>query len=646
MSPISLISPVTHPHVQFSSSYSTQLTRPNFNLLGATPTRAGDNYVSSTNLGHTQREIKSSLWGRILRNELKFVENLIKPHLVDNVLVDAIEQAIGNNPELKAARDLLFENKVPESQMYTPMVSACSPTIVNLALKRRQVTLLRHISTFNVQTRDDAPSLNNMPIQTPNVDPIVPSLPPEVSESFALASSPTTGCAPTDAPEPLSFPDNRTNHGLCINRTWVDTHASLLHSDPGLYISVRGIKDGNDLERKRPRDGPAQNTRPKVAKTVLQTDAATASHTTSDLHKIQGGIPGDATPDIDDISNEEEPQDAIPEEAIMDDRKPDISLVDLSHSDVVPTEYLWRQCALFMEMKKSASDGPFGQDILTARLPEGNPVVTSRAVMVCKSIISQMADNARILMATRPFLRFCLHIAFCGTNFNLALFDRNGAIISRTYDFETHLGLFIRTIRRLTCEMTAYDLGLDTTVRPEGCLGSVQYPSYLVKISKETWYRTEGVPLWQSTSLIGRGTLVFNARDHGEPNALPWILKNAWREDGRLKESDLYELMQRVDGSFSFPKALAKFVVGGDVSLDNGGEVTIAKHRARFGSKVIGNGSTVHRLVLASRGKGLASYSSFKQLLMAALGIVVGMKLVYALSRPVSDTIPSTQTPV
>ena len=93
--------------------------------LGATPTRAGDNFVSSTNLGHTQQEIKSSLWGRILRNEPGFIKHVIKPHLVDDTLVAAIEQAIVENTEFKAARDLLFQNAVPEQKMYTPMVSAC-----------------------------------------------------------------------------------------------------------------------------------------------------------------------------------------------------------------------------------------------------------------------------------------------------------------------------------------------------------------------------------------------------------------------------------------------------------------------------------------------------------------------------------------
>ena len=92
---------------------------------GATPTRAGNNFVSSTNLGHTQQEIKTSLWGRIRKNEPGIIKNLIKPHLVDNNLVAAVEQAIGGNAELKAARDLLFDNLVPEKQMYTPMVSVC-----------------------------------------------------------------------------------------------------------------------------------------------------------------------------------------------------------------------------------------------------------------------------------------------------------------------------------------------------------------------------------------------------------------------------------------------------------------------------------------------------------------------------------------
>ena len=448
----------------------------------------------------------------------------------------------------------------------------------------------------------------------------------------------------SDNSEPLSFPDAGENHGLCTNRTWVDTHASLLHTDHGLFVSVRGVQDADEPKGKRARGVAGKSTRSKVAKSGFRDNAATASHSKGKLCKSQvkcfahgNGFPtpGDdptVAPLLDNttpLAKDETPhEEYLEKEAVMDDRKPDISLIDLPHSDAVPAKYLWRQCAVFMEVKKNAWDGPLGNDIINARLPEDAHV--PRDLQDCRSITSQMADNARILMATRPFLRFCLHIVFCGTNFNLALFDRNGIVISRSHHFETHLGLFIRIIRRLSCEMTAYDLGLDTTVRPEGCLGSAQYPSYLVKISDETWYRTEGVPLWQSTSLLGRGTLVFRARKHSDPDEPLWILKHAWREDGRLKESALYELMRKSGGPFESPRSLAEWIAGGDVPLHSGMAVTIGGHRALFGSKVIGNGATVHRLILASRGKSLGSYTKLKQLLKAAWAIVVGMQFVIA----------------
>ena len=121
LSPLALILMSDHsPHRAPPSKPHNHTT---FGKRFATPTRAGTNYVSSTNLGHTQQEIKSSLWGRTLRNEPEIINQLIKPHLVDSHLVAAIEQALGENAELRAARDLLFKNAVPEKQMYTPMVS-------------------------------------------------------------------------------------------------------------------------------------------------------------------------------------------------------------------------------------------------------------------------------------------------------------------------------------------------------------------------------------------------------------------------------------------------------------------------------------------------------------------------------------------
>jgi hypothetical protein len=503
--------------------------------------------------------------------------------------------------------------------------------------------LLHHISTY-VQPFDD-PSVMHISASTPDVEPppflsTLPAPPPTVADAPICASSLTTPEAlltQRHDPEPLRFPDDGDNHGLRINRTWVDTHDALLHTDPGLYICVRGIKEADERddkqEGKRSRADSLHPVRLKVARPDLQTDAASASHTEDDSDDGATAtfpVSGTTTAEVDGVLEEEGPEEETPKDANMDDRKPDISLIDLPHSGIVPPTYLSPQCAVFMEMKRYTKDGPLTDDPTNANaeLPEDAHVNDGRKTYVCKSIVTQMADNARILLATRPFLRFCLHLTFCGKNFNLALFDRNGAIISRNYLFTKHFGLFIRIIRRLSCEMTAYDLGLDTTVRPEGFLGSIQHPSYLVKVSEEIWYRTEGVPLWQSTSLLGRGTLVFNARELDEPNGPLQVLKNAWREDGRLQESELYDLMQKSDGPLKSPKGLAKFIIGGDVRTDSGSAVTIEGHRARFGSTVIGNGATLHRLVLASHGKSLASYAPLKQLLKAAWAIVIGMKVL------------------
>jgi hypothetical protein len=68
---------------------------------------------------------------------------------------------------------------------------------------------------------------------------------------------------------------------------------------------------------------------------------------------------------------------------------------------------------------------------------------------------------------------------------------------------------FIRIIGRLGRDLDAYDLGLDRTVVPLHSLGSwEQFPEFQVTVGGST-YITQGLPLWQSTSLVGRGTFVW-----------------------------------------------------------------------------------------------------------------------------------------
>ena len=83
---------------------------------------SGNNLHSSTKIGETQQEIRASLWGRVLVDDPHLVKNLIKPHVIENALVTTIAASINQREELKAAYDILVENKVKEAEMYDRMV--------------------------------------------------------------------------------------------------------------------------------------------------------------------------------------------------------------------------------------------------------------------------------------------------------------------------------------------------------------------------------------------------------------------------------------------------------------------------------------------------------------------------------------------
>ena len=275
--------------------------------------------------------------------------------------------------------------------------------------------------------------------------------------------------------------------------------------------------------------------------------------------------------------------------------------------------------------------------------------------MRVKTIVRQIADIARLHLATRPFMRYSLHITVCGPIFNICLFDRAGGVISKDYnlkhgnDFET----FVRIIRRATCDMDAYELGLDPTVTPLDYLGSVaRYPRFRVEVGENT-YHTYGFPIWQSVTLQGRGTWVFGATKEDNPNPKVCdrlVLKNAWRASGRLPESTLYGIINKLQEGDNMPtlRCVAKFVDGGDVmveaeimqdpdaSSELKGDVInqqvpmrVSSHR-RFveGAKSNPHNPTLHRVVLATRGKSMVSYTSLIELLSAAECAAEGMRSI------------------
>ena len=85
---------------------------------------------------------------------------------------------------------------------------------------------------------------------TPSVSPVL-SLSSDANDSASCASSHTMSeqrRTPTDGPKPLSCPDDKENNGMCMRRTWIDIHPSFLHTDRGVFVSVRGIKDADELD--------------------------------------------------------------------------------------------------------------------------------------------------------------------------------------------------------------------------------------------------------------------------------------------------------------------------------------------------------------------------------------------------------------
>ena len=247
-------------------------------------------------------------------------------------------------------------------------------------------------------------------------------------------------------------------------------------------------------------------------------------------------------------------------------------------------------------------------------------------------------------------MRYSLHVTLCGTIFNICLFDRAGGMVSKDYDLKDKddLETFVRIIRRATCYMDAYELGLDPTVTPLDFLGSVaRYPRFKVEVGSAKYY-TYGFPIWQSTTLQGRGTWVLGATVDDNPNPIPtecFILKNAWRASGRLPESTLYAIINKLpaDNSTFTLRCVVEFVDGGDVmveedlqqshhpsSSNSGGQQRVAMHvssHRKFvaGAKLNSHDPVLHRVVLATRGRSLVSYASLVELLSAGECAAGGM---------------------
>ena len=387
-----------------------------------------------------------------------------------------------------------------------------------------------------------------------------------------------------------SEPASDTNFGRRINRMWLDVHSIIPRVDPGLFIPGMPTDIAEDfvIGAKRSHPGDEED----------DADAPGPSKARRSSKKQQSARDG----------NKKGTTEAF------EKRRPDLVLVDHSTQEFRQDVCFWRHFAVLLEVKRTHSDGPNPADGTTLT-----------------ALAAQLADMARLHLAARPFMRYSVHLTVCGFIFNLAIFDRAGGVISKDYNINKDLELFIRVIRRLGQDLDAYDLGLDRTVVPLHSLGSwEQFPEFRVTIGAST-YITQGLPLWQSASLVGRGTFVWvvvretdvNESDKGKVKT--FILKNAWRACARLAESSVYKMIysSTTESTLNLTDldGVARFVDGGDIfdPQEPNEVIKMSSHRRGFGRPINENDDPVlHRLVLSSHGRKLNEFVSFSQLMRAA----------------------------
>lgn len=286
--------------------------------------------------------------------------------------------------------------------------------------------------------------------------------------------------------------------------------------------------------------------------------------------------------------------------------KPDFTLLK---SEVESAKSrLWRDREAFCEVKASAKDSP------NSTKSPGN----ATAVLV------QAADYARLHMSASPFQLFSIGLLIFGDKFAVAYFDRGRAQVSPEFDMWEELPRFIRVVRCMTWHMSAIELGQDPTVSLVPGTLKESYPKYKVTMGGRNddreWY-TEGVPIWSSVSLFGRGTAIWKVKDAKNNKTL--ILKSYWHPKRRISESDIYK---SVEGTHP---ALAKFEDGDDVHFP--GEdlpisaATLRSPNNRVAAQSVKNDPILHRILLSTVGKPLWEADSEYELIRGMRDAIQGI---------------------
>lgn len=318
---------------------------------------------------------------------------------------------------------------------------------------------------------------------------------------------------------------------------------------------------------------------------------------------------------------------------------PDFSLLDITdesprHRTLRSKDnppHFWRHRSAFAQINPSPAQGPMPSDL-------------ERSV---KPIVTQAADYARLHISARPFQLFSVALLIFGSQFCVAIFDRDGVQFSPVYDMWADLPTFIRVVRRLACDMSPVELGQDPTVHMLSDIEAASwrkraeslglqtpndghFPTYAITMGQGSrcWY-TLGPPIWSSLSLLGRGTVVWRVCDSSDPGRV-MVLKNAWRNSTRRAESAIYA---SIKGKHP---GVADYELGADVVFPGGGERVISANSLRGDDKDSAATAVLHRLLVSTLGRPLWEFRSELELLKGLRAALKGCTLFLVVSKPIS----------
>ena len=390
-----------------------------------------------------------------------------------------------------------------------------------------------------------------------------------------------------------SKPATHTKFAQCINYSWLDVHNIIPLTSTGLFLPVMPA-DYYNVEM----DSVIGTNRSHPDDEEDYADTPGPSKARRFSKKQQSARDGNK----------------LASTKAFEKRRPDLLLADHSTQELRRDLCLWRHFAVLLEVKRDRSDGPNPADGMTLT-----------------RLAAQLADMSRLHHAARPFMRYAVHLTVCDSIFNLAIFDRAGGVVSKEYDITKDLEMFIRIILRLGRGLDASDLRLDRSVIPLHSLGGwKQFPEFRVTVIEPT-YITQGLPLWQSTSLVGHGTFVWvvvratDAKQSGKDEDKTFILKNAWRACARLAESTIYNMLYSATNESTSHltdlDGIAQFVDSSDIygpRCPNDVIKMSSRHKGS-GRPINENDDPVpHRVVLASHGRKLYEFTTFSELMRGA----------------------------